>query len=156
MHSSSPALRVSFDVDDTLVCGAGVPSEQNVPFLYRRRYPEPVRRGSRALMRELGRRNCRVWLYTSSGRPAHYLEGWFRCQGIRLEGVVNQDRHHAVVGCRGPSKFPPAFNIHLHVDDSEGVAMEARTHGFHVCVVAPHDPAWAERVLAAVERLRAQ
>jgi hypothetical protein len=155
MSSARPSpLRVSFDIDDTLVCGAGVPSEQLVPFLYRRRYPEPLRKGARALLRSLDARGCRLWLYTSSGRPAAYLSGWFRSLGIRLEGVVNQERHTEVVGCRGPSKLPSAFGIGLHVDDSEGVAMEARAHGFRVLVVSPQDERWAERVLGAVDALR--
>lgn len=149
-----PALRVSFDIDDTLVCGAGVPSEQLVPFLYRRRYPEPLRKGARGLLRSLDASGCRLWVYTSSSRPAAYLTGWFRSLGIRLEGVVNLERHSEVVGCRGPSKLPSAFGIGLHVDDSEGVAMEAEAHGFRVLVVSPQDERWTERVLGAVEALR--
>jgi len=151
-----PAMRISFDIDDTLVCGAGVPSEQLVPFLYRRRYPEPLRKGTRDLLRSLHARGCRLWVYTSSSRPAAYLSGWFRSVGIRLEGVVNLERHAEVVGCRGPSKLPSAFGIGLHVDDSEGVAMEARAHGFRVLVVSPQDERWTERVLGAVDALRAQ
>jgi hypothetical protein len=151
-----PAMRVSFDIDDTLVCGAAVPSEQLVPFLYRRRYPEPLRKGARALLRTLDARGCRLWLYTSSARPAGYLTGWFRSLGIPLEGVVNQERHAEVVGRRGPSKLPSAFGIGLHVDDSEGVAMEARTHGFRVLVVSPQDERWAERVIGEVDALRAE
>jgi hypothetical protein len=149
-------LRVSFDLDDTLVCDAGVPSEHLVPLLYRRRYPERLRLGTRDLMRALEARGCRLWLYTTSGRPVAYLEGWFRSLGVRLEGVVNQVRHAEVVGCRGPSKLPSAFGIGLHVDDSEGVAMEARAHGFRALVLSPHDRDWVERVLSAVEALRAE
>ena len=152
-RAGTPALRVSFDIDDTLVCGAQVPSEQHVPFLYRRRYPEPLRHGSRKLMRSLEQRGCRLWLYTSSGRAPGCLHGWFRAIGIRLEGVINQDRHQQVAGRRGPSKFPPAFGIGLHIDDSEGVAMEAQAHRFHVVVVSPHDERWTEHVLAAADEL---
>jgi hypothetical protein len=65
--------------------------------------------------------------------------------------VVNQDRHERVVGRRGPSKYPPAFGINLHIDDSAGVAEEGRRYGFDVVVVAPHDLDWAARVLEAVE-----
>jgi hypothetical protein len=149
-------LRVSFDLDDTLVCDASVPSEHLVPLLYRRRYPERLRWGTRALLRALEARGCRLWLYTTSGRPAAYLDGWFRSLGVRLEGVVNQLRHAEVVGSRGPSKLPSAFGIGLHVDDSEGVAMEARAHGFRALVISPHDQGWAERVLGAVAALRAE
>ncbi|HJY75594.1 MAG TPA: hypothetical protein VKE95_03130 [Burkholderiales bacterium] len=148
------AMHVSFDIDDTLVCGASVPTEQHLPFWLRRRYPERVRRGFRSLALELRRRGCHIWVYTTSGRPSHYLAGWFRSMGVPLAGVVNQPRHEEVVGCRGPSKYPPAFGIGLHVDDSPGVAMEGAAHGFRVVVVAPEDERWHERVLQAVEALR--
>jgi hypothetical protein len=67
-------------------------------------------------------------------------------------GVVNQPRHERVVGRQGPSKYPPAFGIDLHVDDSAGVAEEGRQHRFDVLVVAPTDLDWVARVLEAVLR----
>lgn len=145
-------MRISFDIDDTLVCCPPVPSEQVIPWWRRWRYPEPLRRGTRSLMEELLRRDCEVWVYTTSHRPPRYLRGWFRSFGVRLGGVVNQDRHERVVGRQGPSKYPPAFGIDLHVDDSEGVGEEGRRHRFAVVVVSPGDPDWACRVLKAVEQ----
>jgi hypothetical protein len=75
--------------------------------------------------------------------------------GVRLGGVVNQTIHDRVIGRSfsaggHPSKYPPAFGINLHVDDSEGVAVEGKLHGFAVVVVRPDDPDWVERVLEAV------
>jgi hypothetical protein len=145
-------MRISFDVDDTLVCGLGVPVEQHVALWWRWRYPERLRLGTRALLRALQERRHELWIYTTSYRSAWYLRGWFRSTGVRLRAVVNQQLHERVVGRRGPSKYPPAFGIDLHVDDSEGVAQEGREHGFRVLVVSPNDPDWAARVLAAVER----
>jgi hypothetical protein len=155
MHpqTTRPAMHVSFDIDDTLVCGPEVPTEQFVPFWYRRRYAEQVRRGCRELMQALAARGCPIWLYTSSRRPPRYLRGWFLCMGIRLEGIVNLCRHEEVVGYRGPSKYPPAFGIGLHVDDSAGVAMEGQSHGFRVVLVSPQDERWTERVLEAVDAI---
>ena len=146
-------LHVSFDFDDTLVCGPGIPTEQSVPLWSRWRYPEAPRHGCRALMHALAQRGCRIWLYTSSGRTRHYLRGWFRHFGVPLAGVINQTAHAEVVGHRGPSKYPPAFGIGLHVDDSPGVALEGLAHGFRVVVVTPHDERWVERVLRAVDDL---
>jgi hypothetical protein len=145
-------MRISFDVDDTLVCCPPVPAEQIVPWWGRWWYPEPVRRGTRELMRALLERRCELWIYTTSYRSPLYLRGWFRSFGIPLAGVVNQDRHERVVGRQGPSKYPPAFGIDLHVDDSEGVGEEGRRHRFAVVVVAPTDPEWTARILAAVDR----
>jgi hypothetical protein len=150
-------MRISFDVDDTLVCGPQVPTEQFVPWWRRCWYPELLRHGTRDLMRELLARRCRLWIYTTSYRSLHYLRRWFANFGIPLEGVVNQYRHERVIqrsadlAYHCPSKYPPAFGIDLHVDDSEGVALEGKQHHFRVLVVSPDDPDWTTRVLEAVD-----
>ncbi len=145
-------MRLSFDVDDTLVLsGPGVATEQLVPWWWRWRYPERLRQGTKSLMGELVRLRCQLWIYTTSDRSPRYLRGWFRSFGILIHDVVNQQRHERVVGRQGPSKYPPAFGIDLHVDDSPGVGLEGERHGFDVVVVSPDDPGWASRVLKAVQ-----
>jgi hypothetical protein len=119
-------MRISFDVDDTLVCCGAVPGEQFLPWWWRWLYPEVLRRGTRSLLHQLARRRCELWIYTTSFRSERYLRGWFARLSVRLGGVVNQQRHDEVVGRQGPSKYPPAFDIDLHVDDSEGVGIRAR------------------------------
>jgi hypothetical protein len=144
-------MRISFDVDDTLVCDPSVPTEQLVPWWGRWWYPEPLRRGTKPLMQKLLAGGHQLWIYTTSYRSARYLRGWFRIFGVPIHGIVNQQRHERVVGRQGPSKYPPAFSIDLHVDDSEGVAEEGKQHRFNVVVVSPSDLEWVERVLEAVE-----
>ena len=143
-------MRISFDIDDTLACDPSVPVEPIGSRWGRLWYPKGLRRGTRALMRGLLYRRHEIWVYTTSYRSPFHVRGWFRGHGIRVSGVVNQHRHDRVVGRRGPSKYPPAFGINLHVDDSPGVAEEGRRHGFEVVVVAPEDADWAMRVLDAV------
>jgi hypothetical protein len=144
-------MRISFDVDDTLVCSPPVPSEQFVSWWRRWLYRERIRLGTRDLMLELVSRHHEVWVYTTSFRSPRYLRGWFAGFGVRLSGVVNQTRHERHVGRRGPSKLPSAFGIDVHVDDSDGVAEEGRRHGFDVIVISPDDMRWATRVLEAVD-----
>lgn len=146
-------VRISFDLDDTLICSSSVPAEQFVSWWRRWRYPEQLRSGTRALMTALMERGCEIWIYTSSGRSPRYLKSWFASCGILIEGIVNLDRHEQVIGLRGPSKFPPAFGIDLHVDDSQGVAMEGASHQFPVLMVQPDDAQWVERVLGEVDKL---
>src|SRR5438270_13610818 len=98
-------MRISFDVDDTLVCDPSVPTEQLVRWWSRWWYPEPLRRGTKALMQELLTGGHELWLYTTSYRPARYLRGWLRSFGVPIYGVVNQHRHESVVGRQGPSKY---------------------------------------------------
>lgn len=157
-----PRLRISFDIDDTLAClpehSAAEPC--TLPAGIHRWLGEPLRKGSRSLFRDLRRQGCSIWIYTSSGRTPAYIRRWLLLYGIRVDGVVNSDRHQHVLAARGlakaPSKFPPAFDIDLHVDDSEGVQIEGHDHGFRVVVVCPKDEQWTHKVLDAAVRLKAR
>src|SRR5579871_259962 len=91
-------MRISFDVDDTLVLyDPAAVLEMTVPWWWRWRYTEPLRHGTRNLMLELLKRKCELWIYTTSYRHPRYMTGWFRSFGIPLTGVINQDRHDQVV-----------------------------------------------------------
>jgi hypothetical protein len=153
-------MRISFDVDDTLVLhGLNAPPEPGrFPAFIHRWFGQPLRLGACSLMQELRRRGCSIWIYTSSGRTPFDIRSWFFLYGIRIDGVVNDDRHRRELARRKfpglPSKYPPAFGIDLHVDDSEGVLMEGHQHGFRVVVVRPDDEHWTERVIAAVSGYR--
>ncbi|WP_051018070.1 hypothetical protein [Pseudomonas fluorescens] len=154
-------IRVSFDIDDTLACQLHhCAVEQSwLPACVHRWLGEPLRCGTRSLTRELRRQGCSIWVYTSSGRPRAYIRRWLLLYGIRVDGVVNSVVHNQALTTNGlsngPSKFPPAFDIDLHVDDSEGVRSEGHDHGFRVVVVHPEDELWAQRVLDAVSEVQA-
>lgn len=143
-------MRVSFDLDDTLICyhdGARhEPTRVWRPF--RPWLHEPLRFGARDLLRELAAEH-ELWVYTTSYRDPWGVWWWLRCYGVSVRYVVNQHRHERVLGRRGPSKVPARFGIRLHVDDSWGVWAENRWDR-NVCVVAPGDPDWADAVRAAV------
>ncbi|AQY67382.1 MULTISPECIES: hypothetical protein [Pseudomonas] len=155
-------IRISFDIDDTLACQlhhcAVEPSR--LPACVHRWLGEPLRIGTRSLTQELRRQGCSIWVYTSSGRTPSYIRRWLLLYGIRVDGVVNSMLHNRALTVHGlsnaPSKFPPAFDIDLHVDDSEGVRTEGRDHGFRVVVVHPEDERWAQKVLDAVAEVQAQ
>lgn len=154
-------MRVSFDLDDTLICGPGTPREPALSLPLRWLFREPIRAGAPGLMRELREQGCTLWIYTTSLRRPWHIRLWFLAMGIRLEGVVNQDVHRAMIRRSAqwtgagspPSKYPPAFDIVLHVDDSEGVAWEGTRHDFAVLVVSPDDLAWTDHVRAEFARL---
>ena len=89
-------------------------------------------------------------MYTTSYRSAWRISRLFWLHGIRLDGVVNQQRHDREAQARC-TKQPPSFGIDLLIDNSEGVRIEGERHGFRVLVVAPEDAQWVEKVQAAVE-----
>jgi hypothetical protein len=107
---------------------------------------------------ELRRGGCNLWIYTSSERTSFQIRLWLFLHGVRVDGVVNGARHRRALSGRGfqqlPSKYPPAFGIDLHVDDSEGVRMEGEQHHFPVIIVSSEDQCWTQRVLGAVKSLK--
>lgn len=155
-------IRISFDIDDTLACQLHHCAVEKswLPACVHRWLGEPLRIGTRSLTRELRRQGCSIWVYTSSGRTPSYIRRWLLLYGIRVDGVVNSVRHYHALTAHGlansPSKFPPAFDIDLHVDDSDGVRTEGHDHGFRVVVVHPEDENWAQSVLDAVAKVREQ
>lgn len=155
-------VRISFDIDDTLACQLEHSAVEHSPLpdCVHRWLGEPLRSGTRALIRELRRQDCSIWVYTSSGRTPAYIRRWLLLYGIHVDGVVNSVRHTQALTERGlvnsPSKLPSAFDIDLHVDDSEGVQLEGYDHGFRVAVVRPDDERWTQKVLEAVAQVQAQ
>jgi len=155
-------MRVSFDIDDTLVLrDSQAPRETGLfPDWLLGRLCEPLRAGSRELFQELRQRGCEVWIYTSSLRSPFSIRYWLRMHGLCADGVVNDDRHRArleeIKLDARPSKYPPAFGIDLHVDDSPGVAMEGQLLGFNVIVVEQADLRWTENVMNAVNGIRSR
>jgi hypothetical protein len=153
-------MRISFDLDDTLICHqTGVPREPALPWYWRLLAgDEPLRQGAPSLMSRLRESGCEIWIYTTSYRNPASVRWWLWCYGIRVVRVINQDVHDALLR-RTPNDYPPSknprtFGIDLHVDDSEGVRMEGEQYGFNVVVVSPDDVAWTEAVLSAAEKLR--
>lgn len=147
-------MRISFDLDDTLICyGEGSACEARLPLLVRMFVrDEPLRKGTRELVDELHAGGHEVWVYTSSGRRARWIRWWLRLHGVRVHDVVDGARHAKCFGESSlPTKRPHAFGIHLHVDDSRGVAIEGERYGFNVCVVDPCADDWVQQVLTAVE-----
>src|SRR5262245_25677067 len=84
--SGGDVMRISFDLDDTLICyGAGIPCEPRPPW-YKRVLTtgEPLRYGARALMGALRSRGCELWVYTTSHRRPRSVKLWLRSYGVRV------------------------------------------------------------------------
>jgi hypothetical protein len=146
-------MRISFDLDDTLVCyqPGALYEPARVPWWLRPWVHEPLRLGAAALLGELAAAH-EVWVYTTSYRHPRGVSWWLWCYGVRVGAVINQDRHERAFGRQGRSKDPARFGIDLHVDDSWGVWVENRFER-NVCVVSPDDPDWADKVRDAVARV---
>lgn len=153
-------MRISFDLDDTLfVCAEfGFSLEPPLRFPWNRIFPERLRAGTPALMRRLREMGCEIWVYTTSYRSDFYIRTLFRLYGIRLDGVINGERHALEVQAKRrepmPSKYPAHYHIDLHVDDDRSVFENGQYYGFRVILAAEPDENWTERILAEVQKIR--
>jgi hypothetical protein len=146
-------MKISFDLDDTLIPGRVVfPTEKQTAF-QKVLGIEPLREGATKLMKQLKSEGHSICIYTTSHRKTFVIRFAFWTFGIALDSVINQTRHDEVLKEKRNlfSKYPPAFDIDLHIDDSPGVALEGQRFKFKT-VIINDDKFWAEQVLSALNK----
>lgn len=152
-------MRISFDLDDVLfVDPSSYETEEMLRFPLNRLFPDRLRKGTVALIRELQEDGFEVWVYTSSFRTETYIRALFRHYGVRFDRIVNGYTHkEEVQGKRTemlPSKLPNFYHIALHVDDEDAVIKNGQAYGFRTLRVFEPDPHWTEKVMAEARRVR--
>ena len=92
-----------------------------------------------------------ICIYTTSYRKTFAIRFAFWTFGIGLHTVVNQTRHNEVLKEKKNlySKYPPAFKIDLHIDDSPGVGLEGQRFKFRTVIINDDAP-WANQILTAL------
>jgi hypothetical protein len=142
-------MKISFDLDDTIIPGSKIFETEQQTLFQKLLGLESIRKGTIELFNELKRRNHTVGIYTTSFRSCVRIKLLFLLNGFSPDFIINQKRHlqklnKSNIQC---SKYPLAFNIDLHVDDSKGVEIEGRQHGFQTLIIDEHQPEWVNRVL---------
>ena len=150
---------VSFDLDDTLfVSDKNFKTEPPLKFPMCMIYKEKLRAGTVALMKYICRQNIKLWIYTTSYRSERYIRGVFRCYGIKLDNVINGEKHKKEVQSDRaevmPSKYPSKYRIDLHIDDDISVLQNGKIYGFHVFLVGQQDDDWVEKIIKEIERIK--
>ena len=146
-------MLITFDLDDTLICWQPeIPIEPvTVPWHRKWFRAEPLRYGTVKLFRQLRKHGWQIGIYTTSHRKADYIKKLFDLHGLKLDLVINQDKHEQIIknlrDKRKPSKLPNWVNSNLHIDDSQGVLAEGKRFNFRALIVDPLDCNWTEKVL---------
>jgi hypothetical protein len=145
-------MRVSFDLDEVLFVSPRThKTEPELPFPLRFIYKERLRLGTPELIRSLQELGYEVWIYTSSFRSEKYIRRLFRCYRVRLDGIVNGERHLREVQRDNrtplPQKLPNRYRISLHVDDESVVCSWGREYGYEAYQLHAQDDDWVEKIL---------
>lgn len=133
-------MKISFDLDGTLIPlgKGGFPVERKTP-LQKVLKVEPLRVGAMGVFKALKAAGHKVGIYTTSFRSQRMIRLWLWAHGIKADFIINEQVAGPILrqGQISASKYPPAFNIDLHVDDLPGIAMEGECFGFEVLLVDP-------------------
>ena len=152
-------MRVSFDLDEVLFVSPEThKTEPPLIFPLRFIFKERLRLGTPALLRQLQELGYEVWIYTSSFRTEKYIRRLFRCYGVKLDGIVNGERHQREVQRNSnaplPQKLPNRYRISLHVDDESVVCSWGRQYGSEAYQLNAQDDDWAEKILRKAEEVQ--
>jgi hypothetical protein len=143
---------ISFDLDDTLITGTKTFDTEHQNLIQKLTGIERIRKGTIELFKELRSRDHKIYIYTTSFRPTLKVKLTFLSYGIPVDRVINQKCHDRELkeNKTRSSKFPPAFGIDIHIDDSPGLKMEGEKFGFKTIIIEEKGLTWADKVLKAV------
>lgn len=150
---------ISFDLDDTLfVSDKNFKTEPPLKFPMCIIYKERLRAETISLMKYICRQNIKLWIYTTSYRSERYIRELFRCYGIKLDNVINGEKHKKEVQAdraeEMPSKYSSKYRIDLHIDDDISVLQNGKIYGFHVFLVGQQDDGWVKKIIKEIERIK--
>jgi FMN phosphatase YigB (HAD superfamily) len=145
-------MTISFDLDDTLIPGTKTFETEKQTIAHRLFGLEKIRLGTIELFKELRDEGHRIYIYTTSFRSTTKIKLTFYFYGIPVDAAINQQRHDRQLreNKTRTSKFPPAFDIDVHVDDSLGLRIEGERFNFKTIIVDEHDKNWGQTILKSL------
>lgn len=143
---------ISFDLDDTLIPGTKRFHTEKQTIIQRILGVEEIRLGTIELFKTLRGKGYRIYIYTTSFRSATKIKFTFYTYGISVDVAINQQRHDKEMREHKAttSKYPPAFHIDVHVDDSPGLRIEGERSNFRTIIVDENDQNWGQKVLQSL------
>ncbi|MGO4773196.1 hypothetical protein ACEN2I_16155 [Flavobacterium sp. W22_SRS_FK3] len=143
---------ISFDLDDTLVSKNKFQLE-NVNLFQHFFGIEGLRKGTIGLFKEIKKRKHKINIYTTSYRSESSIKEMFYSYGISVNFIINQQKHQKRIRRLhvNRSKFPPVYDIDIHVDDSFGVEMEGEKYGFKTIIISEKDDNWLNAILSRID-----
>lgn len=148
-------MNISFDLDGTLIPFADEFNTEKIGWLGKLLRIEKIRKGTKDLVLKLQEDNYKVHIYTTSFRSKTKIRRTLKYYGISVNRIVNQVENQKVLKSKKnySSKFPPAFNFDVHIDDLSGVRIEGEKHNFKTIIVDPSDLDWSDTIMNNLKKI---
>ena len=142
-------MTISFDLDDTLIPTTTRFKTESRTIFQKRLGIEEIRAGTITLIKDCQAKGHKIYIYTTSLRAVNKIWLTFYTYGIRIDKIINQRVHEETMSrlSLNASKYPPAFNIDIHIDDSKGVALEGQRYNFRTIIIDNDDNNWTAYIL---------
>lgn len=147
-------MKISFDLDDTIISKTRFELEEE-PLLGKLIRAERLRLGTLVLFKQLKAKGYEIGVYTTSFRSKAKIRTMFWLYGISVDYIINQQEHEKALREKSKdiSKYPPAFDIDVHIDDLVGVEMEGKKYNFKTIIISIDDENWVDTVLERISLL---
>ncbi|KAA1240775.1 HAD family hydrolase [Aquimarina sp. RZ0] len=141
-------MNISFDLDSTLIPNGKEFKTEKRSRIAKLFGIEEMRKGTRELISNLQNEEHKIHIYTTSFRSKRKIRRTLKYYGIRVNRIVTEKENRKVLKSRNinSSKFPPAFDFDIHVDDLKGVGIESERFNFKAIIVEPTDKNWVEKM----------
>lgn len=148
-------MNISFDLDSTLIPNGKEFETENRNGIAKLFGIEEMRKGTRELISDLQNQGHKVHIYTTSYRTKRKIRLTLKYYGIKVRRIVNEKENRKVLKSRNinSSKFPPAFDFDLHIDDLKGVGIESERFNFKAIIVEPTDKNWIEKIKSGIKNV---
>ncbi|MFV9552594.1 HAD family hydrolase [Algibacter sp. PT7-4] len=148
-------MNISFDLDSTLIPNGKEFETENRNGIAKLFGIEQMRKGTRELISDLQNQGHKVHIYTTSFRTKKKIRLTLKYYGIKVNRIVNEKENRKVLKSRNinSSKFPPAFDFDLHIDDLKGVGIESERFSFKAIIVEPNDKNWIEKIKIGIKNV---
>ena len=148
-------MNISFDLDSTLIPNGKEFETENRSGVAKLLGIEEMRIGTRELISDLQNQGHKIHIYTTSFRTKRKIRLTLKYYGIKVSRIVNEKENRKVLKSRNinSSKFPPAFDFDLHIDDLKGVGIESERLNFKAIIVEPTDKNWIEKIKSGIKNV---
>lgn len=148
-------MNISFDLDSTLIPNGKEFETEKQSRIAKLFGIEEMRKGASELITNLQHQEHKIHIYTTSFRSKRKIRRTLKYYGIKVNRIITEKENRKVLKSLNinSSKFPPAFDFDLHIDDLIGVGIESERFNFKAIIVDPTDENWVETIKNGIKNI---
>jgi len=149
-------MNISFDLDSTLIPNGKEFETEKRSGIAKLFGIEEIRKGTRELISVLQNQGHKIHIYTTSFRSKGKIRRTLRYYDIKVNSIINEKENRRVLKSQNinSSKYPPAFDLDLHIDDLKGVGIEGERLNFKTIIVETTDKNWVEKIERGIKNFK--